>query len=479
MQTRPAPKKASQAKRSASKAFAVVFVTLLILLLVVFSGYAYYTLNLDTVYPGIKVDGIDLGGLTRKEAVKTIWNHRRPDLECIRIALEYEGVTWEYGYNVIEASVDVEDTVDKAYHIGRQGSIFERLMEILRLRNGGKELNTTLSYDVSKLQDELESIAAEINLDPVDASITFNPDSSQMFTFSGEADGRGMLVSKAMEELEQRIDAGDYSVYKIPIEVLHPTLTLDEVKTWTSKLAEYSTIVKGTPERIHNVVLSSKAFHGVRLDPGEVYSMNDATGPRDKAHGYLDAPVIKEGKKLVNEPGGGNCQSSSTLYSAVMRADMEIVERWNHSWPSTYIEIGQDATINYPTADIKFKNNKDTPFFIRRTIKDDPNSAYKILSVEVYGKKSDQYDKIDVLSEVIASSPAPPETIVEDPTMYEGEELIEYSSRAYYKVQTYRVYYKNGKEVKRIPEALSVYPKVTGKKRVGTKPRPLGKNEEL
>ena len=175
--------------------------------------------------------------------------------------------------------------------------------------------------------------------------------------------------------------------------------------------------------------------------------------------------------KLADEPGGGNCQSSSTLYAAVIRADLEIVERLPHSFPSTYIEVGQDATVNYPYADFKFRNNKDTPIFIDRYIS---NGA---LHVVIYGKAPTEYDKIDVITKIIEKTETPEPKIQEDPELYEGEEIVEYSSRPGIKAQTYRVYYKDGKEIKRIKEAYSNYPKIVGLKRVGTKPRPVQNNE--
>jgi vancomycin resistance protein YoaR len=167
--------------------------------------------------------------------------------------------------------------------------------------------------------------------------------------------------------------------------------------------------------------------------------LNEATGPRDKAQGYRDAPVIKEGKKLVDEPGGGNCQTSTTLYGAAVRADLEIVERWHHSWPSTYTKVGQDASVSYPVADIKIKNNKDTPVFFDRYIKNGR------LYVEVYGKAPTEYDKIDIISVILEQTSKPAEKVVQDNTLEPGEEVIDYPSRPGIKVQTYRVYYKDGK----------------------------------
>ncbi len=448
------------------KGLVIFLITLVILAVIGVGAYAYHILNLETFYTGVRVNDVHLEEMTLDEAVRIIAEQQQPKLDAIKIVLNHGEKRWEYGYEDIDAKIDVEEIVQKAYQVGREGSIIDRLKQIWNAYEQGVSFTTTLTYDVSQLQDEVEAIAKEINEEPVDATITFQPDKKEKFTFTEDKAGKGMLVSQAMEELKARVDAGDFSEYEVPYEELQPKYTLKEVKTWTSRIAVYSTKLSGTSERIHNITLSSKSFDGIRLDPGEEFSFNEATGPRGLKNGYKNAPVIVGGKKLEDEPGGGNCQTSTTLYGAVMRADLKITERWNHSWPSSYTEEGQDATVNYPSADIKFMNDKDTPVFIDRYI------SRGRLYVEVYGKAPEEYDKIEIVTKVLSRTAVPEPTIIKDPTLFEDEQIEEYKSRPGIKTQTYRVYYKDGKEVKRVKEAYSNYRKIVGKVRVGTKPRP-------
>jgi len=448
------------------KAF-LIFV--LVLLLVAVGGvatYIYQILNIDTFYAGVEVDGIPLEDMTKEEAIAVLQAHNQPDLDKIKIVLTHEDKKWEFGYEDINAHINIEEVIEEAYLVGRQGTIVDRLKEIYNTSNEPRRFQTTLTYDVSQLKDEIEAIASEINEEPVDATIEFHPDKKEKFSFTPEKMGKGMLTEKTMEELIARVDAGDFSPYEIPMEELHPKYTLDEVKTWTSRIGYYSTKLTNNSNRNHNIRLSSQAYYNVRLDPGEVYSFNEATGPRGAKEGYKPAAVIKDGNRFEDEPGGGNCQSSTTLYGAVLRADLEIVERWPHSIPSTYTPIGTDASVNYPYADFKFRNNKDTPIFITRYI-----SGGK-LHVEIYGKPSEEYDKIDIISYETSRSNVPEYKIVKDPNLYEGEEVVEIVSRPKIQAVSYRVYYKDGKEVKRVKETNSTYPAVKGVKRVGTKKRP-------
>ena len=97
--------------------------------------------------------------------------------------------------------------------------------------------------------------------------------------------------------------------------------------------------------------------------PHETFSFNQATGERTAAKGYKEAAAISGGTTR-DEIGGGVCQTSSTLFNAVARANLEIIERNPHAWPSNYVEKGFDATVNWPGLDFKFKNNTDWPVFI-------------------------------------------------------------------------------------------------------------------
>ena len=133
----------------------------------------------------------------------------------------------------------------------------------------------------------------------------------------------------------------------------------------TVKLSEYTTNSTNTENGTHNMALSLAAANGTVLKPGEIFSFNETTGDTTTgALGYLPATGISNNKS-VQVYGGGICQSSTTIYGAALRADMEIVTRYNHRWPSSYVPIGQDATVDYPSTDFQFKNSSDYPVISR------------------------------------------------------------------------------------------------------------------
>jgi hypothetical protein len=125
----------------------------------------------------------------------------------------------------------------------------------------------------------------------------------------------------------------------------------------------YTTLIDRSVNRTINVTLSCQAIDGLILQPGQVFSFNETSGPRTQERGYQVAPIFV-GKKVVPGRGGGVCQTSSTLYNSVLEAGLEVVERHPHSLPVAYVAAGRDATVSWEGADLKFRNNLDVPIKI-------------------------------------------------------------------------------------------------------------------
>lgn len=152
-------------------------------------------------------------------------------------------------------------------------------------------------------------------------------------------------------------------VVELKIKKTPPAVTKSmlEQDIYTGTLATFSTKYNAKKiDRSHNVALAARKMNGVILAPGDVFSYNDVVGKRTSANGFRNAPVYENGKS-VDGIGGGVCQVSTTLYSAVLYADLQIVSRTNHSLPVSYVPLGQDATVADGAIDFKFKNNTDRP----------------------------------------------------------------------------------------------------------------------
>lgn len=230
-----------------------------------------------------------------------------------------------------------------------------------------------------------------------------------------------------------------------------PAVTAEELEgvLFRDVLGQCRTHVSGTSARINNVKLSAAACNGVVLNTGDVFSYNATTGQRTTAKGYQAAPAYVQGE-TVDEVGGGVCQTSSTLYYACLRANLEITERYAHRYVPAYIDWGMDATVSWGGPDYKFTNNTNYPIKIVATY----SGGYltiKILGTNVEGTS------VKMTNEVLSSTPW--ETVYkDDETLPAGTEKVTTTPYTGYKVKSYRnVYDANGKLISSTYEATSDY----------------------
>ena len=238
---------------------------------------------------------------------------------------------------------------------------------------------------------------------------------------------------------------------EIPADIQQPHVTAAELKDvlFRDVLGQCRTHVSGTSARINNVKLSASACNGVVLNSGDVFSYNATTGQRTTAKGYQAAPAYVGGE-TVDEVGGGVCQTSSTIYYACLRANLEITERYAHRYVPAYIDWGMDATVSWGGPDYKFTNNTDYPIKIVATY----SGGY--LTVKILGTNVDG-TYVKMTNEVLSKTNW--ETVYkDDETLPAGTEKVTTTPYTGYKVKSYRnVYSADGKLISSTYEATSDY----------------------
>lgn len=424
----------------------------------------------ETFYAGISIDGLALGGLTQeqgKNAVQELVNSR---LSNIHIELTYMGNAWQFTAKDIGAKADVDTQISAAFLAGREGTWRERNAEIERLGKEGLALKTTVTYDVEKMRDAIESIKAEIDTPARNATVEFAPGTDKMFSYTEAVVGWRLDTETVLDEVKEAIGKKwDVSIELRPMR-MEPTVTVEQLKRASKEIVSFSTdLGNSSANRAHNVKKSLLAFDGRVLAPGESISFNETTGERTPENGYKDAPVIGENKQLVDGPGGGVCQSSTTLYNAALLADLKILRRSKHSFPSSYIAKGFDATVNWPNLDLVIENNRELPIFIHTYIYQ--NRAH----VVIYGEPRADGKSIKLESEVYEETEAPAPKIVEDKEakyVTYVDEKYEQPSRKGYKVRAWQIIYQNGEEVERLLVHEDHYQPIQGTIYVGVTPRP-------
>ena len=251
--------------------------------------------------------------------------------------------------------------------------------------------------------------------------------------------------------------AAEGETVEIPLTITQPEETKEglEGKLFRDLLGEGTSRVGGSANRKSNVKLSAQACNGVVLMPGEVFSYNNTTGSRTADKGYLGAPVYSGGAS-VEGIGGGICQTSSTIYYAVLHTPLEIVERHAHMYAVGYVPDGMDATVWYGSSDFRFKNNTNYPVKVVTESYDKNGSRY--LTVKIYGTNEDgryavpqrtQYDWITPTTQYKADSSVPRGTTRVDSVQnaYRGR-----------KAQTYRyIYAEDGTLLEKQDMGVSSY----------------------
>lgn len=245
--------------------------------------------------------------------------------------------------------------------------------------------------------------------------------------------------------------AAEGSLVTIPLTLTVPETTQSGLQglLFADVLGECTTNIGGTEFRLNNVIVAAKAMDGKILMPGEVFSYNDTLGPRTVANGYQPAPAYIGGK-TVDEVGGGICQNSSTLYLAVLRANLEIVERTNHMYTVGYVPDGLDATVAYNALDYKFRNNTEHP--IRLEVK---VSGRKI-TIKLHGTDTKHFT-VKMETETLSTTPYKV-TYKPDATVGVGKTVVDTTAYTGRKVRVFRcVYDAQGNLVSRTQESMNNY----------------------
>lgn len=449
---------------------------LLIVLLLAATGvithilYQQYQLNLQVdatlseknFYKGIDLDGLALGGLSMDQA-ETEHKKLEPSLrEPVDITVTFKNQTWKITQDDLDYTFNTADKLKEAYNIGREGERQDRYNTILNLIKNPASFKTTSTIDDASIQRLVDKITDEIKIEVKDAQVTgFNPGAEEKFTYSEGSNGLAVDEQKLFDSIKTLVTGDKKGTLEVPTNVVKTSVSVDDLKKRTRLIGKYDTTSTNGANGNHNMALALKSANGTILQPGDTFSFNKTTGDSTTgANGYLQAGAI-QGGKLIQDYGGGICQAATTIYGAALRAGMEIVQRSPHAWPSSYCPIGLDATISYPYTDMKFKNTTGYPAYIVSWM------SGTHLYCEIYGYMPDDYDTITPGSGVSQTIPRPADILNVDPTLQPGEKVKDIDGHTGYKAYSFRVYYKNGVEVKRETLSSSYYHENAAVYRVG------------
>ena len=322
-----------------------------------------------------------------------------------------------------------------------------------RLSGADGPVEKTLILSASQTSEgadpDFEAIHREVYIEPVDAALNLETMEITDHTVGVDFD------VQALKTAYQNARTGE--TFSVPLTLTQPKVTKEDLggRLFKDLLGEGTTKVTGSSNRKYNVKLSAEACNNVILLPGEEFSYNNTTGSRTADKGYKDAPIYQGGQS-VDDIGGGICQTSSTIYYAVLHTALEVVERHDHQFNTGYVTLGMDATVFFGSLDFRFKNSTDYPIKIVTESYDSNGSRY--LNVKIYGTnpegiyakpESVTYDKVSPTTVYVADASVPRGTLVLDRVQY-----------AYtgWSAHTYRyIYDKDGNQLEKQDMGTSKY----------------------
>lgn len=441
-------------------------------------GYQTSAKEEETIYPGVYLDGVYVGGLTKEQAMEE-YDRYIDGIEDLKLEISTSVGTYETTLGEIGVSVSVEDAVDTAYHYGRQGNILSRYKEIKALEAENVVLVPEKNFNKNSLKDKLENETSEIVTAPQNASI--KRENGEFIVNEGVV-GTAIQVEDTVKAVEDRFVAewkqADLKISAV-VEETDPQYTSDDFYAIDSVLGQGSTeYSQGNTARSKNLATGASKISGTVLMPGEQFSVFNTVSPFNEENGYANAgQYVSNGSdiELVDGYGGGICQVSTTLYLAVLRAELQVDERYPHSLTVSYVKHGMDAAIAGDYMDFKFTNNTGYPVYI------EGYAGSGLISFAIYGHETREegrtisFESVDVET----YEPGDPEETKDD-TLEEGKTITEQAAHTGYYTELYKCVYKNGEQVSRelVPYGKSMYKSQKAKVTIGTKKKKKKKEDD-
>ncbi len=438
--------------------FGILTFIFILIILITFITFTLINTKSQTIAHGISIKGIDISGLTKEEATQKISTYISSSIpqeiklkhndyetslsteqlsvyfntnEAVEIAYEIgkNGNIFENNFIILKSlfsktnidpgfSIDEEQlknslqdisnklpdkVIESSCYIdgnnliitkGHSGNVIKIEESAKHIKYNINNLNLKdnqlqlITEEQSPTQINLDAIYNEIHKEPINAYYTQNP-------YRVIPSENGLDFGISLEEAKQLLQE-EKDEYTIPLKVLYPNVTTNMIGTeaFPDLLSNFSTKYSASNRnRTTNLILAAKKINGTVLMPGETFSYNKTVGARTIAAGYKEAPIYVSGK-VEDGLGGGICQITTTLYNAVLYANLEVTERSNHQFVPSYAGASRDATVVYGAIDFKFKNNREYPIKITCSV------SNGIANFKIFGLKSENDYEVQITSRI-------------------------------------------------------------------------------
>ena len=496
-------------KPSKGATIAIALCAAAVLLVVSFFAYAAtYT----KILPNVFVQGINVGGMTVEAAEKEIQNSFENIASGRSIKMNCCGNERSVTFDELKTEINSAKTAENAFKIGREKGALKKGIKMLMLAFNSENIDVNVEFDKAELNRIINELSEGKEVAPTDTDYVLNGNKLTIVKGHGgkvidrdKAEEKiiGAIIDPAqkaivleletiaakptdLEEFYQKVTApeknaeyvfengeiriepekigikvekseikkalaANQELFELEVETTEPEITANELKKllFRDTLGSFSSsFATSTNARASNVILTANRINGKILMPGDVFSYDQTIGRRTTANGYKEAGVYI-GNKVESGIGGGICQTSSTLYSAVLYSNLEVVTRTSHSLPVSYVPMGQDATIAEGYIDFKFKNNTEYP------VKIVANVNGRRLTCSLLGVKQPNIS-VELVNTVVSTA-EPNTERTENAEIPKGYKRIINKGAKGYTVASQRIVKEGGKVIKTEKLTRSVY----------------------
>lgn len=415
-------------KNKSHKIISSILVVAIVIATFACGGYFLFNLDNKTFKQNTTISGVDVSGLNLAQAQDKVGYMLDSTAQDITLDIIYEDKVWSYNGSNFEVNTNADKIVKSVFNKNRSGDFYKNVQIVKHIQDMGFNSHIALNYVFSNMQEKIESIVAEIEQQPIDATISFYPNSNPMFVTTPHQEGVQVDVEKLYEDIANALATSRQAKVYVPVIKTQPQFTQENLLKSTTKQSEFSTnYSKSSSERKGNIQLAFSKLNGLVINPNQTFSFNDVVGERTQANGFKTAKVIQDGK-FQDGIGGGVCQASTTVYNALIRAGIDVEEVHKHSLPVSYVPLAFDAMVSWGYADLKFTNTTSLPIFIKATTDQDN------ICVEVFGYTKQPNQQIKTRAEFISTLPHQGDKVVDDT---QGE----YLDKIMFKGEYYRVKY--------------------------------------
>ena len=430
----------------------------------------------DVFYHNIFVNNIPLEGKTLDEARAIVTRQVSNLVSAWRITLRtQDGRSWDITGKDLKMQYDVADQLDQLWAIGHMGSSAMRYEQVKALSEEPVMRYTTLSYDLSSVNQILAQIKQEIDVPPVSATRVNDESKWPPFSYTDDVPGRELDITGLNERICAMVDTLESGVVDLTPTSVQAPVTRAQLEGQIVQLSTYETAIGATsdPGRFINIENGTKRFDKLIIKSGEQVSFNKVAGKRSYSNGYADAPELAYGDYRQGV-GGGICQVSSTLYNAVVNAGLEIKTRYQHSLASNYVPLGLDATVQDDRLDFVFKNTTSADIYISTEYY--KKKGYWHTKFTIHGRPDPSGYTYKLESEVVQELPVPEPTYIPDKNaeyvVYDDQSKMVSEGHEGHVVDVYLVTMDaKGMVISREKKYTDTYKPLTPKVYVGVTPR--------